>query len=202
MGKILLLTRREISTFFVTPAAYIVMAIFLAFSAFIFMYFDFRPGAAAAMRAAFQGMAIILIFMMPILTMRSLAEEKGSGTIESLLTTPVTDTQVVVAKFLGCWIVFAAMLLPTLVFPLLLGLLRQPRLRPDGRRVRGPLAGGGDVRGGGPGGVVADQEPGRGGAWWVSWFCSMVGLAPVGRSPGDPVAVAPGAAGGLGHAAL
>ena len=130
MGKILLLTRREVSTFFVTPAAYIVMATFLAFSTFIFVYFDWRPGSAAAMRAALQGMVIILMVMVPILTMRSLAEEKGSGTIESLLTTPVTDTQVVVAKFLGCWIVFAVMLLPTLVFPLLLALFGNPDFGP------------------------------------------------------------------------
>jgi ABC-2 type transport system permease protein len=48
--------------------------------------------------------------------MRTLAEERGSGTIETLLTAPVTDAQVVVAKFLGCWIFYLAMLAPTLLY--------------------------------------------------------------------------------------
>jgi ABC-2 type transport system permease protein len=116
MGKVLLLTRREVSSYFVSPIAYVAMALFLVISGFFFALADFRPGAPAAMRSIFEVMMIILVFVIPIMTMRSISEERRTGTLETLLTAPVTDTQVVVAKFLGCWIFYLAMLAPTLLY--------------------------------------------------------------------------------------
>jgi len=116
MGKVLLLTRREVSSYFVSPIAYVAMALFLVISGFFFALADFRPGAPAAMRSIFEVMMIILVFVIPIVTMRSISEERRTGTLETLLTAPVTDTQVVVAKFLGCWIFYLAMLAPTLLY--------------------------------------------------------------------------------------
>jgi ABC-2 type transport system permease protein len=129
MGRVLLLTRREVGAYFVTPVAYVVMAIFLFFASIFFAGLDFRDGAEAAMKIAFPAMAVVLAFLVPLLTMRTLAEEKYTGTIESLLTTPITDAQVVAAKFLGCWIIYALILLPTLVFPILLKTYGNPDLR-------------------------------------------------------------------------
>jgi ABC-2 type transport system permease protein len=130
LDNVLLLARREISAYFVTPVVYIVMAVFLVLASALFMIMDFGDGAAAAMPRTFYAMAVIMAFLVPLLMMRALAEEKYTGTIESLLTTPVTDTQVVVAKFLGGWVIYALMLVPTLVYPFLLIRFGNPDLGP------------------------------------------------------------------------
>jgi len=130
MGKVLLLTRREVSAYFMSPIAYVAMALFLVISGVFFALADFRPGAPAAMRSIFDIMMLILIFIIPIVTMRSLSEEQRSGTIETLLTAPVTDFQVVLAKFLGSWIFYLAMLAPTLVYVVLLAAFGNPEYGP------------------------------------------------------------------------
>ena len=130
MSKVLLLTRREISSYFVSPIAYVAMALFLVISGIFFALADFRPGAPAAMRSIFDIMMFILIFILPMVTMRSLSEEQRSGTIEVLLTAPVTDIDVVVAKFLGSWIFYLAMLAPTLVYVVLLAAFGNPEYGP------------------------------------------------------------------------
>ena len=130
MGKVLLLTRREISAYFVSPIAYVAMALFLVISGIFFALADFRPGAPAAMRSIFDIMMFILIFILPIVTMRSLSEEQRSGTIETLLTAPVTDIEVVVAKFLASWIFYLAMLAPTLIYVVLLTAFGNPEYGP------------------------------------------------------------------------
>ncbi|MBL7140699.1 MAG: ABC transporter permease subunit [Planctomycetes bacterium] len=130
MDKVLLLTRREISAYFVSPIAYVAMALFLVIAGFFFALSDFRPGAPAAMRSIFDVMMVILVFVLPIITMRALSEEQKSGTIETLLTAPVTDVQVVAAKFLGSWLFFLAVLAPTLVFVVLLAAFSDPDYGP------------------------------------------------------------------------
>ena len=130
MGKVLLLTRREVSAYFMSPIAYVAMALFLVISGVFFALADFRPGAPAAMRSIFDIMMLILIFIIPIVTMRSLSEEQRSGTIETLLTAPVTDFQVVLAKFLGSWLFYLAMLAPTLVYVVLLAAFGNPEYGP------------------------------------------------------------------------
>ena len=130
MGKVLLLTRREVSSYFVSPIAYVAMALFLVISGFFFALADFRPGAPAAMRSIFEVMMIILVFIIPIVTMRAISEERRTGTLETLLTAPVTDTQVVVAKFLGCWVFYLAMLAPTLLYLILLATFGNPDFGP------------------------------------------------------------------------
>jgi ABC-2 type transport system permease protein len=119
MGKILLLTRREVSGYFHSPIAYVAMTVFLLITGFFFANpwgGEFQPGQPARMRTAFSVMTFLLMFVLPLITMRSLAEERSSGTIESLLTAPVTDGQVVLAKFFGCYVMYLAMLVPTLCY--------------------------------------------------------------------------------------
>jgi ABC-2 type transport system permease protein len=130
MGKILILTRREVATYFVSPVAYVAMALFLGLSGVFFAVSDFRPGAPAAMRSIFEVMTIVLILIVPLITMRSLSEERRLGTLESLLTAPVTDTQVVVAKFLGCWFFYLAMLAPTALYVVALAIFGRPDYGP------------------------------------------------------------------------
>ena len=130
MRNVLTLARREVAAYFVSPIAYVAMALFLVISGFFFALADFRPGAPAAMRSIFEVMMVVLIFVLPILTMRSLSEEFRSGTIETLLTSPVTDAEVVIGKFLGCWLVYLAMLVPTLLYVALLATFGNPEYGP------------------------------------------------------------------------
>jgi len=130
MGKVWILTRRELSAYFVSPIAYVAMALFLVIAGFFFGLADFRPGAPAAMRSIFDVMMVVLVFILPIVAMRSLAEERRTGTLETLLTAPVTDAQVVVAKFLGCWLFYLAMLAPTAVYVAVLAAFGNPDFGP------------------------------------------------------------------------
>ena len=61
-------------------------------------------------RGVLHNVAIIILFVMPLVTMRTYAEEKRSGTMELLLTSPITDLQIILGKFLGAMGLFAAML--------------------------------------------------------------------------------------------
>ena len=73
--------------------------------------------------------------MMPMITMRTYAEEKRSGTIELLLTSPLTDLEIIVGKFIGAMGLYAAMLLVTMVYIAHPVHLRQPGVAPDSRRL-------------------------------------------------------------------
>lgn len=118
MDRVRVLARRELSAFFFSPIAYVVAAVFLAVSG-IFFSEIFRPGSEAQMRDLFDRQAFILVFILPMLTMRLLAEEFRMGTIESLMTAPVKDWQVIVGKFAGTWLFFLVMLIPTLLYALM-----------------------------------------------------------------------------------
>jgi len=126
MQNVFVLTRREVASYFVSPIAYVAMALFLVIAGLFFALVDFRAGAPAQMRSLFDVMIVILVFVLPILTMKSLSEEHRSGTIETLLTAPVTDLEVVLGKFLGCWIVYLVMLAPTLLYLAILAAFGQP----------------------------------------------------------------------------
>jgi len=129
MSKVLLLTRRELSAYFVSPIAYVAMVFFLLLSGILFgspWFGAFRPGQPAQLQSVFYLVSFVLLLVIPALTMRSLAEERGSGTIESLLTAPITDAQVVLAKFLGCWLFYLAILAPTLLYVVALAAFGSP----------------------------------------------------------------------------
>jgi ABC-2 type transport system permease protein len=81
-------------------------------------------------RGVLQNAAIIILFVMPLVTMRTYAEEKRSGTMELLLTSPITDLQIILGKFLGAMGLFAAMLLVTAIDVAILFRLGNPELKP------------------------------------------------------------------------
>ncbi len=91
---------KELRSYFTSPIAYVVMALFLLVNGYLYD-FSLFTSRQATMDIAFQDMAIIFLFITPALTMRLLADEQRSGTIELLLTAPVRDTEVVVGKFLA-----------------------------------------------------------------------------------------------------
>lgn len=116
--------RRELAGYFYSPMAYVIGAVVLAVMGAIYFYgFEligikpvFRPGAEASLRSLFEAMAYIMIFAAPVMTMRLFSEEFDSGTIETLMTAPVTDTEVVLGKFLGVLGFYLALLAGTGVF--------------------------------------------------------------------------------------
>jgi ABC-2 type transport system permease protein len=118
MKTIWILARRELNSFFDSLTAYIIIALFLGFSGF----FTWISGAdiflvgQATLRSFFGIAYWTLFFFIPALTMRMLAEEKKTGTIEMLLTKPVTDRQVILGKYLATIILIAVALLLTLPF--------------------------------------------------------------------------------------
>jgi len=126
MSKIPALARRELAAFFVSPIAYIVVTVFLAISGLWFSfgqrYFSVESGqfAYGATVSLLNVMGVMFLFLAPLLTMRLLAEEISSGTIETLMTAPVSNTAVVVSKFLGTFSFFVLMLIPTLAYPVML----------------------------------------------------------------------------------
>lgn len=118
MRPALIIARKELQTFFDSLAAYILLIAFLGFSGFFtWLYGSDVFFVKQASLQAFFGIAYwTLFFFIPALTMRTLAEENKTGTIELLLTKPVTHWQVLWGKFLGCFILIFFALLCTLPY--------------------------------------------------------------------------------------
>jgi ABC-2 type transport system permease protein len=118
MNKIWIVTKRELQAFFDSLMAYVMLVLFLGFSGF----FTWLSGADVffvnqASLQSFFGIAYwTLFFFIPALTMRLVAEEKRSGTIELLLTKPINDWQVILGKFLATLLLIVAALLLTLPY--------------------------------------------------------------------------------------
>ncbi len=107
--------KRELSSYFTSPIAYIVTALFLLASGFLFFNTFFLYGRAE-LRNFFAILPITLSFFIPALTMRAITEEKRSGSMETLLTLPVTHFQVILGKYLAVFITGLVMISPTLFY--------------------------------------------------------------------------------------
>ncbi len=126
MQKTLVLARRELAGYFISPMGYIIGAIFLLTSGLWFFHKIFIPGHEASLRPLFEAMAYMMVFVVPLLTMRVISEEYRSGTIETLMTSPITDTEVIVGKYLGIMGYYLALLGGTGVFLGLMYMFGQP----------------------------------------------------------------------------
>jgi ABC-2 type transport system permease protein len=115
MSATLAITKRELRTYFNSPVAYIVVTVFMLLAGYLFWNTVFIE-RQAEMRGYFGLMPMLFTFIIPAITMRLLAEEKGSGTLELLITMPVRDWEVVVGKFLAAVGLLAVLLLLTLVY--------------------------------------------------------------------------------------
>jgi ABC-2 type transport system permease protein len=127
MTRAATIARRELTSYFFSPIAYVAIAVFLVFCAVIFSD-DFHPGDIAGMRNLFNWMVWLLVCIIPVLSMGLIAQEWSSGTIETLMTAPVSETDVVVGKFLGSFAFFLVMLAPTLLYVVLLAMYATPRI--------------------------------------------------------------------------
>ncbi len=112
-------------------------------------------------RYVLQNASVIILFIMPMITMRTYSEEKRSGTIELLLTSPVTDVEIIVGKFLGALGLYVAMLLVTVVYIAILFVYGNPEWRPLVAVVSRPAADGRRVPVDRPADLEHDQQPDR-----------------------------------------
>jgi len=133
MSPALVISKREIRTYFNSPVAYIVVTVFTIVFGFFF-FNNLFVEKQADMRGFFNLAPLMFCFFAPAITMRLLAEEKGSGTIEILITMPVRDWEVVVGKWLAAMALLVTTLLLTLVFAITVAKL--------GPLDKGPAAGG------------------------------------------------------------
>ncbi|HKH47748.1 MAG TPA: ABC transporter permease subunit [Thermoanaerobaculia bacterium] len=117
---------RELRAYFFSPLAYIVMFFFLIVTGFIFINLvgnlvDPRVTAPdPALSYFFRSSWLMLILLAPVLTMRLISEELRSGSIEILMTAPITESQVVTGKYLAALTFYASLWLPTLVYAILI----------------------------------------------------------------------------------
>ena len=146
MTNILAIVRKEWKGYFASPIGYVVIGMY----AIVFGYF-YTVGLGWFLRQSMQGpqmgggsmninqqmvryvflnSTVIFLFVVPLITMRTYAEEKRSGTIELLVTSPVTDFQIVMGKFLGAMALYAAMLGITVIHMVVLFAYGNPEWKP------------------------------------------------------------------------
>jgi ABC-2 type transport system permease protein len=146
MGNIAAIAQKELRGYFSSPIAYIIIGFFaLVFGWFYFVSLNFfmqaslqmgMPGQGQvnvntmAIRPLLQNVSVVALFVLPLITMRTYAEEKRSGTIELLLTSPVTDFQIIMGKFLGAVALYSLMLAVTWIHIGVLFIYGNPEWKP------------------------------------------------------------------------
>ena len=148
MGNILAVAQKELKSYFSSPIAYIVIGLWALlygyFFAAILHFFvqqslqmsQFGQGPQSInvnqqlIRPLLQNVLILILFLLPSVTMRAYSEEKRSGTIELLLTSPITDWQIILGKFFGAMALYAVMLAVTLIHLALLFVYGHPEWKP------------------------------------------------------------------------
>ena len=127
MRNILTIARKELRTYFTSPIAYIVLTVWALFSGFVF-YSLLAAFVQSGMQSQMMGrglpmnvnefvvrrllmnLSVFSLFLVPMITMRLYAEEKRSGTIELLLTSPVRDLELILGKLLAAFVLYAAIM--------------------------------------------------------------------------------------------
>ncbi len=143
--------KRDLKSYFASPIAYVVIALFIAISG-VFFYALLSQFLNIQMQAMFQAqqmgqqitvnvneylirplisnMSIIALFMVPMITMRSFSEDKKSGTMELLLTSPLSNLQLIIGKFGAALALYGVMVLLAFIYPLVLMIYGQPEIMP------------------------------------------------------------------------
>ncbi len=149
MSNVIAIARKELRSYFASPIAFVVIGLFaLVFGYFYatILYFFVQESLQMGqmgmggppsvninqmmIRPLMLNATVVLLFVLPLVTMRTYAEEKRTGTIELLLTSPVTDFQIILGKFFGALALYAAMLLVTWIHVGLLFLYGKPEWKP------------------------------------------------------------------------
>jgi ABC-2 type transport system permease protein len=149
MRNILAIARKELKSYFASPIAYVIIGLFaLLFGWFFTAILGFFVRQSMQMgqfgmggmgpvnvnqqliRPVLLNASVVILFVMPMITMRTYSEEKRSGTIELLLTSPLTDFQIIMGKFLGAMALYGLMLAVTLLYIGILFVYGNPEWRP------------------------------------------------------------------------
>ncbi|MFH1468233.1 MAG: ABC transporter permease [Pseudomonadota bacterium] len=117
--------RKELRIYFVSPLAYVFLAVFL-FLAGVFFYLGITLTGEASLRVMLGNLSITLLFVLPMLTMRHFAEEQRSGTFELLMTAPVQPWAIILGKWAASLVLCAVMLAGTLLFTAVLAYYGDP----------------------------------------------------------------------------
>jgi ABC-2 type transporter. len=150
MKNVLAVLQKEFKSYFVSPIAYVVLTVFLIISGYFFynivsifversmmmmmqsQQFGGPPPAmdvpALVGRNFFGVVSTVILFMLPMITMATFADEKRRGTIELLLTSPITNLQIILGKFLAAMAFFLIMLLPTLLYHIFIYAYSSPKM--------------------------------------------------------------------------
>lgn len=136
MSPVLAIALRELAALYRTPSGWLIAALFLLLTGAIFTATTLVPGEVASLRYFFAPAASLLVVIAPAISMRAFAEEIRTGTIEPLLTGPVSDPVIVLGKHLGAVAFLATLVLPSLVYPAVLAWAADAPLDP------GPVASG------------------------------------------------------------
>jgi ABC-2 type transport system permease protein len=114
--------RRELRSYFNSTVAYVVIVVFLSIIGWFFTSNLFLMNVSS-LRTVFELVPWMFLFFVPAITMRLIAEEKKSGTLELLTTRPVRDVEIILGKFLAAWTLLAATLAPTLLYAVSIAVL-------------------------------------------------------------------------------
>ena len=121
--------KKEVKSYFYSPIAYVLMGLFVLVVA-IFFYLGNIKGQSADFNSTLSAITFILIIIIPILTMRILAEDRKNGTEVLLITSPLSLSNMVIGKYLALLLVFLVMTGLTLIFPLITLMLGTPPIAP------------------------------------------------------------------------
>jgi ABC-type transport system involved in multi-copper enzyme maturation permease subunit len=146
LAKALIVARRELAAYFFSPVSYLVATMFLLVQGYSFWLFlsilNARPVQHGAVMQYFFGGTVLfwlfVMFLAAVITMRLIAEERRSGTLEPLVTAPIGEPSIIVGKYLGSVGFYAALWLPTLVYVVILRAYSPEGAAPD----PGPVAAG------------------------------------------------------------
>ena len=125
MNNFLPLLGKEFRALFQSPVAYVVIGVFQTLMGYSFTLTLFNNKYATLIHIFFQSAGLLLLIV-PVITMRLFAEERKAGTLELLLTAPVRESHVVIAKYLASMAVLAVMIGLTGVYAVVLGLFGSP----------------------------------------------------------------------------
>jgi ABC-2 type transport system permease protein len=137
---------KELRGYFGSPVAWVMLGLFaVVFGYFFNVYLNYFVRQAMQsqfgppptqnvnndmIRPLLQNASVLILFLLPMITMRTYSEEKRSGTIELLLTSPVTDTEIIVGKFVGAMAMYVGLLAVTAIYIAVLFGLGKPEWRP------------------------------------------------------------------------
>ena len=115
MDKVYFIAKKELLSYFKSPVAYITLVLSISvFNVFFFLIID--QNREVSLSDVFHVMEFMFLFLVPIMTMRLFSEEKANGTMEFLMTAPVTNTAIVLGKYLGVLVFFSILISFTLIY--------------------------------------------------------------------------------------